>query len=242
VRIYFDGESLEIGGRRYYLFDIMGKVGSGYIYGLVDGEVFKIAFYRGGLYYKLDPVSPSDAPTLEISGIKMHRVVGVKPWYDALQKVSLLNISSGDSVLDICTGLGYTAIHAMRMGGEVISVEKDGNVLDIARYNPWSRDLSNIKIFLDDASSFVSSLSSGEFDAIIHDPPRFSRAGELYSIDFYRELYRVLRRGGRLFHYTGKVGYRSRRMDIARGVANRLRRVGFKTKIYRDIMGVYAYK
>ena len=239
--VYFDGKYVKIDGRDYDLNNILSSIQSGYIYGLMRDRIIKLALYRGGLFYKLYPISPVDAPTLEISGIRMHRVVDTKPWLDAYEKVKFLKISEGERVLDICTGLGYTAIHAFRMGGEVTSIEKDENVIEMARYNPYSRDLSKIELVIEDAYEVLPSFSSGEFDVIIHDPPRLSRAGSLYSEDFYEMMYRILRKGGRLFHYTGRVGYRRRGIDIARGVAERLRRVGFKARLIRGLMGVYAY-
>jgi hypothetical protein len=242
VKVYFDGRFIYFMGKSLVLSDIMNVVRGGFVYGLDDDRIFRIAFFKGGLYYKLDPISPSDAPTLEISGIKMHRVKDVTPWEDARLKVGVLKLSEGEYVLDVCCGLGYTAINAYRLGAEVVSIENDINVLEIARYNPYSRDLMNIKILLGDAYDVIDDFSSSEFDAIIHDPPRFSRAGQLYSIDFYMKLYRVLKRGGRIFHYTGRVGYRSRGIDMARGVVERMRKAGFYAKIMRDLVGVYAIK
>jgi len=109
---------------------------------------------------------------------------------------------------------------------EVISIEKDKNVLDIASLNSWSKDLDKINILLGDALEVVSEFDDECFDVIIHDPPRFNVAGELYSLDFYKELHRILRRGGRMFHYTGEPGRHSN-IDILKGVKNRLLKAGF---------------
>jgi hypothetical protein len=64
-------------------------------------------------------------------------------------------------------------------------------------------------------------------DAILHDPPRFGIAGELYSQAFYGQLARVLRRGGRLFHYTGAPNRRSGGRDLPGEVTRRLKLAGF---------------
>ncbi len=251
VRVSFDmgisfteldvGDGLDVGGCWFSFDDLKGLRGE-YVYAVVDCRLWPVAFFRGKYFYKLYPVSPFNAPTLEISGIKMHRVVGITPWRDAALKVDALKGLRGKRVLDICTGLGYTAIHAYRRGADVVSIEVDENVLDIASYNPWSADLENVNIVLGDAYEVVHEFDSGEFDAIIHDPPRFSLAGHLYSVDFYSELYRVLRRGGSLFHYAGKVGYRRRGIDIVKGVASRLARAGFRVRLMRDLRGVLAFK
>ncbi len=240
--IYRDNDLIRVRGFEYNLARLKSLVREGFVYALDGGEVYPIAFFRGSFYYKLYPVAMDKAPTVEVSGIKMHRVVDIDPWRDTYSKVSILNIHSGEEVLDICTGLGYTAINAYRRGGNVLTIEVDENILEIASYNPWSSELEDIKIILGDATEVIKTLLDNHYDVIIHDPPRLSRAGELYSREFYSELYRVLRRGGRLFHYTGKVGYKRRRLNILGGVASRLAKVGFKVYQRRDLLGVYAVK
>jgi predicted methyltransferase len=214
------------------------------VYCLEDGNIVKVAFYADGNYYKLRCVAEKAAPTLEINGIHMHRITGVTPWEDALMKVKAAKVHKGLEVLDVCTGLGYTAIASANMGASsVISIEKDINVLKIAEINPWSRGLENdrIKIIVEDAAKVVREMGDEAFDRIIHDPPRFQLAGELYSMEFYKELYRVLKFGGILYHYTGQPGIK-RRVDFVKGVSNRLRSVGFKVEVRRDLMGVLAFK
>jgi len=194
------------------------------------GEVgFKVAFYRGGRYYKLKCVGKGIAPTLEISGIHMHNIVETDPWNDAKRKVELVCPRKGDHVLDVCTGLGYTAIHSVKRGAEVVSIEKDQWVLEIAEFNPWSRELSSprVTLLLGDAFEVVEGLPEGFFDAAVHDPPRLSLAGELYSLEFYTKLRRALRKGARLFHYTGWPG-KHRGVNIQAGIAKRLRASGFR--------------
>ncbi len=241
-KIDLDEGAFSIGNYRYSIDDLLNYVKKDYVYILNEDKIYPVAYYKDGFYYKLYPVTFTSAPTIEISGIKMHRVVDTTPWEDTESKVSILKIKPGDEVLDICTGLGYTAIHAYINGGNITSIEKDPNVLDIASYNPWSKKLTDVNIILGDAYEVIKDLDTNSFQAIIHDPPRFSRAGQLYSIDFYKELYRVLSDDGKIFHYCGKVGFKRRGIDLIKGVAVRLRKVGFKVKLMRKYMGVYAYK
>ena len=214
------------------------------VYVVTNGSLKKLAWYSAGNYYKLRCVAPREAPTIEINGIHMHRVSGITPWRDSEAKVRLLSVRRGDRVLDVCTGLGYTAIWALKMGaGEVLSIEKDPNVLEMACYNPWSRWLEDrrLSIILGDASRVIGGFEDGSFDKVIHDPPRLALAGELYSLSFYRELYRVLKPGGVLVHYTGQPGYR-RGKDIMGGVKGRLEKAGFTARRRPEISAVLAFK
>ena len=75
---------------------------------------------------------------------------------------------------------------------------------------------------------------------MLHDPPRFGIAGELYSQVFYDHFARVLRRGGRLFHYTGAPNRLTSGRDVPREVARRLEKLGLKTELALD--GVLAVR
>lgn len=212
----------------------LSKIKEKEIWALTEEGLRRVCTYANNKYYKLVYLGPKIAPTLEISGIHMHRVKDTDPWTDACRKIKLLRVFPGAKVLDIGTGLGYTAIASMLAGGEVLSVEKDEIVLKIAEFNPWSRKLQDpkIKILVGDATALVKELE-GPFDRIVHDPPRFALAGELYSEDFYRDLYRLLNEKGRLFHYVGHPG-RKRRKDILSGVSKRLKLAGFRKRVLGD--------
>jgi len=196
---------------------------------------------RSQHYYKLVLATPKPYPTLEIDGIHMHRIVGIDPMSDSKIKVSVLK-GFKERILDICTGLGYTAILAKKRAREVITIEKDENVLKLAEYNPWSHDLANIKIINADASEVIYDFPSEYFDGIIHDPPRFSMAGELYSQEFYNELFRILRDRGVLFHYTGKPHSKYRGKSLVKGIGERLARAGFKVRFDDRRQGYIAFK
>ena len=210
-----------------------------------SGELIKLAFFSGQHFYKLRAISPQTAPTVEIDGIHMHRIKDITPWKDSYLKIKFLKIRPGAVVLDVCTGLGYTAIHSLMRGArEVISIEKDENILKLAELNPWSWKLSDhrITILLGDASEVVEYLRPSSFNYIVHDPPRISLAGELYSLEFYKKLYTLLKPKGKLFHYTGqpfeKIGYK-----IIKGILNRLRAAGFRRAAYiSEITGIIASK
>ncbi|MEM1610153.1 MAG: hypothetical protein QXQ57_00725 [Sulfolobales archaeon] len=211
-------------------------VEEGFLYKLIGGSIVRMDMFRDGNYYKLKPVAIDKAPTIEINGVQMHRTIGADPWSDAREKVRTLGRVRGLRVLEIGTGLGYTASRLILSGAlEVISIEKDLNVLQLASANPWSKmlEIPRIRIVVGDAYTLIKDLCSECFERILHDPPRISIAEELYSSEFYRELYRVLRSGGKLFHYTGEPGKHSN-ISYLKGIKRRLEEAGFYKVLWVD--------
>ena len=206
---------------------------SNVLYTPIDGRLEKLQFFRGHLF-KLAPTG--GFPALEIDGIRMHRAKDMLPEEEAEIKVGCLNIKTGCRVLDICTGLGYSAQEAARIGARVVTLEKYSAVIELARRNPCSTDLFSfvssglIHIMVCDAARSIDNFPDSFFDGIIHDPPTFSFAGELYSLRFYKQLRRIIRESGSLLHYTGQPGFRYRRRDLSRGVGRRLLEAGFRTR------------
>jgi predicted methyltransferase len=192
--------------------------------------------------YSLMPTSKT--PTMLVSGIPMHRIKGIDPMQDTQEKIKTIKPVVG-TVLDTATGLGYTAVQAAKTADLVLTIELDPAALDVARHNPWSQGLfDNPKIMqvIGDSCEQVREMETERFDRIIHDPPAFSLAGDLYSGAFYQQLYRVLRSGGKLFHYIGDPESKSGR-NITAGVVARLKTVGFgAVRKAPRAFGVVGYK
>ncbi|MFH0973874.1 MAG: methyltransferase domain-containing protein, partial [Candidatus Micrarchaeota archaeon] len=86
-------------------------------------------------------------PWLEIDGVKMHCTRLAPPLREAENKAKLLKIKPNDKVLDVCTGLGYSAIALARRGAMVTTIEIDPEVLRLAKQNSFSAELfTNPKI------------------------------------------------------------------------------------------------
>lgn len=207
-----------------------------------DGERVPLEDRRSG-YYKLVPTAGS--PLLEISGVKMHISKGTDPFISASEMAQQV-VRKDDRVLDCCGGLGYAAISAHRLDArEVVSIELSHEVIALRAQNPWSNDLKQDGITQLQGSSYelIRTFPSTSFDSVIHDPPRFSLAGELYSEEFYREIFRVLSRNGRLFHYTGNPHLIRKGSSFVDGVIRRLKSAGFKNVVkVEHLMGVSAQK
>ena len=202
------------------------------------GAGFEPVARFSGSHVKLVP-TPWGPPVFEIDGIKMLVSAKLSPWEDARRKVELVR-PQGKRILDTCGGLGYYAAWCLEMGaGEILSYEKNPDVLWLRSLNPWSPPAGGaLSLVPGDVSAEVGSLPGASVDAVLHDPPRFGIAGELYSQDFYGELARVLRRKGRLFHYVGTPNALTSGRDVPREVASRLRKAGFEVEPAGD--GVLA--
>ncbi len=208
-----------------------------------NGQAFTVAAVFGSALFKLVPTSWG-APTFEIDGIKMLPTERESPLDDARRKVALVE-ARGKTVLDTCAGLGYFAIRCLEAGAaHVHSWEKNAEVLWLRSLNPWSPDpeaadvATRLTLATGDITQAIASIPDASVDAILHDPPRFGIAGELYAQSFYDQLARVLRRGGRMFHYTGTPNRLTSGRDVPREVARRLDKAGFRTELALD--GVFA--
>jgi len=115
----------------------------------------------------------------------------------------------------------------------VYSFEKDKNIIEIARLNPYSKLNENIKLFNEDVFHGIRRFKDGFFNGIIHDPPTFKLANELYSREFYNELYRVLKRKGRLYHYAPWPGKLKKEVFYLK-IVRRLKEAGFKDVKYKE--------
>lgn len=180
-------------------------------------------------------------PTFEIDGIKMLPTAQVSPYADAQRKVGLIQ-PHGKVVLDTCGGLGYFAAWCLQgLAARVISYEKSPDVIWLRSLNPWSPAVSSgLTLTQGDIAQQIAALASASVDAVLHDPPRFGIAGELYSQVFYGHLARVLKCKGKLFHYTGTPNKLTSGRDVPNEVAKRLRLAGFVTELNGD--GVLAVK
>ena len=180
-------------------------------------------------------------PTFEIDGIKMLPTAHVSPYADAERKVGLIE-PRGKVILDTCGGLGYFAAWCLLgRARQVHSYEKTADVIWLRSLNPWSPEIgAGLTLTHGDIAGQIGMLPGDSVDAILHDPPRIGTAGELYSRVFYDQMARVLRRKGKLFHYTGAPNKLTSGRDVPAEVAKRLRHAGFVAKLAGD--GVLAVK
>jgi hypothetical protein len=237
TRVAIDAEGWVWDGQRFpYLAVCKPRT----VYHWVDGAFRPVARFTTALI-KLVPTAWGP-PTFEIDGIKMLPTAQVSPYADAERKVNLIQ-PRGKVIVDTCGGLGYFAAWCLRGGAQrVLSYEKHPDVLWLRSFNPWSPPPdARLTLTQGDIVERITTLPGASVDAVLHDPPRFGIAGELYAQAFYDQLARVLRRRGRLFHYTGTPNKLTTGRDVPKEVAKRLRQAGFVTEIC-NADGVLASK
>ena len=209
-----------------------------------DGEAERITVFSEHTGRVCSLAATGGAPTIVIAGFPMHRFKGTDPLRDTQLKIRSVSPVVG-RVLDTTTGLGYTAIAAARTAAEVVTVELDPAVLAVARLNPWSRPLFDSKAIsqlIGDSATVVERFPDDSFARIVHDPPTLALAGDLYAETFYRQIHRVLKRGGRLFHYVADPRSPTGRRTTA-GVVRRLHAAGFtRVRERHEAFGVVATK
>ncbi len=213
-------------------------------YLIENSSLMYIYLFENNHTYRLYEPHIDWPPTLWISGSMMHTVSVSKPVDEAGLKVNSLGGVHGKA-LDTCFGLGYSAIKLLEHGAaEVATYEVSASVIEIAKANPWSRKVfgnKRIKVNNQDVYESVKLMHENSFDVIMHDPPNVKLEGKLYSLEFYKGLYRILKRGGRIYHFVG--GGRiplEHKVDYASGVAKRLSEAGFKEvkKSYRGFTAI----
>ena len=212
--------------------------------GRTENEIERIAFYSGQFKRSYALLPTEKTPAMLLSGIPMHRIKEIDPMESSLRMVRAIQPIFGD-VLDTTTGLGYVAIGAAKTATSVTTIELDPAVIEVCRRNPWSQELfSNPKIRLKNGSceDVIQTFSDASFTRVFHDPPTFQLSGELYSELFYRQLFRVLKKGGRLFHYVGDLRSPQGR-SVSKGATIRLQNVGFTmVKRNQEAYGLTAVK
>ncbi|MBT7902729.1 methyltransferase [Candidatus Woesearchaeota archaeon] len=213
-------------------------------YLVMEGELKKLALFSDetNFYYKLVP--SRDWPTVTLSSTPMHRHCSVTPKNDTISKMNEIEPIKGN-ILDTCCGLGYTAIMEAKQADSVNVFERDENVLEIAKLNPYSQELftnPKIKLHIDSVFDGIKEFKKDFFDIIVHDPPTFKYSAELYSRQFYSELFRVLKKGGILYHYA-PWPKKTHKVEFYRGIILKLEENGFSDVKYSEkSSGVVARK
>lgn len=134
-------------------------------------------------------------------------------------------------ILDICFGLGYNSAAAIdRFRGRklrIIGLEIYQGIIDeivrlvdeeeypfecgemmkkvaatggVAR--GWKEGIVDVKLVMGDARETIKTLKDSSFDCVFLDPFSPKKCPELWTEEFFSEIYRVLRKGGKVATYS----------------------------------------
>jgi tRNA U34 5-methylaminomethyl-2-thiouridine-forming methyltransferase MnmC len=128
-------------------------------------------------------------------------------------------------VLDICFGLGYNSAAAIdTFKGKrlrIVGLENYQGIVDeivkmgeeypfecravmqkVAVEGNYSDDKVSVKLVMGDARETIKKLSDSSFDCVFLDPFSPKKCPELWTKEFFDEIYRVLRKGGVVATYS----------------------------------------
>ncbi len=232
-KVKIDGDFLIIDEKKV---NINIKIVDNTVYYIDNNELKPVEIFsqKTNRLYKLVPTK--DWPTVTISSTPMHKVSFSSPKQDTKAKLRALGEIKGKA-LDTCMGAGYTAtLLSKKCDVDVFEIDK--NMIDIAKFNPYSKELFEDKIKVNNKDIFeeIKKIKDNTYDVIIHDPPTFKYAPMLYSSEFYTELKRVLKPHGKLYHYTPRPNVKSGR-DFPKEVEKRLEKFFINIEFHEDAQG-----
>lgn len=243
----FDRQSsiLKVNGEKID-FGKLPRINETMIYYAQNGQLKPLIFFsqETNRVYKLIPTK--DWPSVSISGVPMHQITRSTPKADTISKINLFgSINKESNALDTCFGAGYTALELSKHCRQVITFEIDENMLEMARLNPYSKhafETANLKIINKSVFEEVKELKNSSFDIVMHDPPTFKIAPELYSEEFYSQLKRIMKDSALLYHYMPMPGVRKGK-DFSKTITLKLKKSGFEMVRYsREAQGALFRK
>ncbi len=145
---------------------------------------------------------------------------------EAFEKhVKPLQIKNGMKILDFCFGLGYNSIAAVyeHKDLEITALENDLQILRLIteievpekirkihetfssladKRKITDEEGNSINLILGDAAKTIKDLPSAYYHRVFFDPFSPGKQPELWSLEIFQELYRVLKRNGMLSTYS----------------------------------------
>ena len=148
--------------------------------------------------------------------------------------VEPLEVKDGHCILDICFGLGYNTFAAMQHAKHltIIALEKDTEILqnlqileinqtyntiikEVAKKHTYKDDNYEITLLLGPAQETIKKISE-KVDIVFLDPFSPKKNPELWTKEFFQDIYKTMKPGAKLATYS-----------CARTVRDNLKAVGF---------------
>jgi len=148
--------------------------------------------------------------------IDVHEEV-YNPSDDSYLLLKCVEVSSGESFLEMGTGTGLVALHAAKLGARVTAADVNPNAVECARKNAASNDIK-----LEVVRSDLFEKITGSFDVIAFNPPYLpgtasstswvekawagGEEGSEMAMRFLEGAWRHLAPGGRIYMVLSSVG------------------------------------
>lgn len=185
--------------------------GSAHLYGVLS------VYYLGSTkYQEVSILELSElGKTLILDGKVQSSLRDEHIYHEVLVQPAMLTHVNPEKVLVIGGGEGATIREVLKHNTvrEVVMVDIDRELIDIIRR--WFPELHQnsfndprVKLVFDDGRKFVENCGDGIFDVVIcdlTDPVRGGPAIYLYTVEFYREIFRILSKDGVMVTQAGNV-------------------------------------
>lgn len=96
---------------------------------------------------------------------------------------SMTKNDKGDRFLDLTCGLGVDTMHYSNFFKEVVTIERDEIVADIAKENFKRLGANNIEVINSDCESYIANYQGNKFDLIYIDPARRDSTKRVFLLD-----------------------------------------------------------
>lgn len=155
----------------------------------VQSDYQKVAIYKTQAYGKM----------LTLDGMVMTTEVDEYVYHEMITHVPLLTHPNPKRVLIIGGGDGGTAREVLKHDGldEVVMVEIDDKVIEASKLHLPSiaeaLEHPKLNLIVDDGIKYVNDAADGSFDLVIVDSTDpVGPAEGLFTVDFYKDVYRIL--------------------------------------------------
>jgi len=159
---------------------------------------------------------------------------------EAFEKhVKPLHVTDGMHVLDFCFGLGYNTLAAFHGHKNIsaIALELDPEIIEMMEKIEAPKEIAqefaffknigkekelcdtngnHLQLIMGNAMETIKDLENDSFDVCFFDPFSPGKHPEMWSVDVFKEVFRVLKKGGKLSTYS-----------CARRVRDNLKKAGF---------------
>ncbi len=165
-----------------------------------------------------------------------HCLAGAK--LEAIKKfIEPTKVKDGMIILDVCFGLGYNSAAALDVAKNltIFALENDEKILEeiqtinadfesydmikeVAKNKEYNKEGIKIKLLLGDARETIHQINE-KVDVVFFDPFSPKKCPELWTLEFFKDVFKTMKPGGILATYS-----------CATHVRNKLKETGFIVK------------